>query len=102
MTQTTRPTAYTFNGSTSLDLPEPCCGAQQAARLLRIQMPIGAPRGFGHGRHHCIGSALARVELQEALHALVVRLPDRQRCGEVQWKTDTFFRGAHSLPVTWS
>jgi len=32
----------------------------------------------------------------------VVRLPSLQRCGDVQWKTATFFRGAHCLPVTWS
>lgn len=71
-------------------------------QALDLQRDASGHLGFGHGLHHCIGSALARVELQEALHALVVRLPDLQRCGEVQWKTDTFFRGAHSLPVTWS
>ena len=43
-----------------------------------------------------------RPHPQEALHALVVRLPSLQRCGDVQWKTATFFRGAHCLPVTWS
>lgn len=68
---------------------------------LDLQRDASGHFGFGHGLHHCIGSALARVELQEALRALVERLPDLQRCGEVHWKTATFFRGAHCLPVTW-
>ena len=71
-------------------------------QALDLQRDASGHFGFGHGLHHCIGSALARVELQEALHALVVRLPSLQRCGDVQWKTATFFRGAHCLPVTWS
>lgn len=71
-------------------------------QTLDLQRDASGHFGFGHGLHHCIGSALARVELQEALQALVERLPNLQRCGEVQWKTATFFRGAQCLPVTWS
>ncbi|MFD9735290.1 cytochrome P450 [Umezawaea sp. NPDC059074] len=56
---------------------------------------------FGHGLHHCVGSALARVELQEALRALVTRLPGLRLAGPVEWKTATFFRGPHALPITW-
>lgn len=56
---------------------------------------------FGHGLHHCIGSALARIELQEALRALVVRLPGLRSAGPVQWKTETFFRGPKKMPITW-
>lgn len=56
---------------------------------------------FGHGLHHCVGSALGRVELQEALRGLVTRLPELRLAGEVEWKTDTFFRGPLSMPVTW-
>ena len=37
------------------------------------------------------------AEAQEPL-----RIQSLQRCGDVQWKTATFFRGAHCLPVTWS
>jgi len=74
----------------------------ESPQALDLQRDASGHFGFGHGLHHCIGSALARVELQEALHALVVRLPSLQRCGDVQWKTATFFRGAHCLPVTWS
>ncbi|MBF8674176.1 cytochrome P450 [Pseudomonas fulva] len=73
-----------------------------APDTLDLQRDTSGHLGFGHGLHHCIGSSLARIELQEALRALVERMPNLQRCGESQWKTDTFFRGAHCLPVTWS
>lgn len=56
---------------------------------------------FGCGMHHCVGSSLARVELQEALRALITRLPGLRPAGEVQWKTQTFFRGPSRMPVTW-
>jgi len=56
---------------------------------------------FGHGMHHCIGAALARVELQEALSALVDRLPGLRLQDDVRWKTATFFRGPHTMLVAW-
>src|SRR5262249_46160636 len=33
---------------------------------------------FGHGAHFCLGQALARVEVQEALLALVTRFPQAE------------------------
>ncbi|KYF49854.1 hypothetical protein BE08_46220 [Sorangium cellulosum] len=56
---------------------------------------------FGCGMHCCIGASLARVELQEALRALVTRLPDLRLDADVQWKTATFFRGPLTMRVTW-
>ena len=56
---------------------------------------------FGTGMHYCIGASLARVELQEAIKALVTRLPELRLCAEIQWKTATFFRGPLSMQVTW-
>ncbi|MFI9324532.1 cytochrome P450 [Kitasatospora aureofaciens] len=56
---------------------------------------------FGHGMHHCIGSALGRVELIEAMRVLVTRLPGLRLDGDIEWKTATFFRGPRRLPVTW-
>lgn len=58
---------------------------------------------FGRGVHYCTGAALARVELQEAIAALVRRFPalrlgvpeDRIRWGSVAlWAPE-------ELPVTW-
>ncbi|NUT33507.1 MAG: cytochrome P450 [Hamadaea sp.] len=40
---------------------------------------------FGGGMHYCLGAALARVELQEALPRLAVRLRDPRPAGEAVW-----------------
>ncbi|MBM7773614.1 cytochrome P450 [Actinokineospora baliensis] len=56
--------------------------------------------GFGHGAHHCLGAALARVELQEALRALLA-LPGLREAGQPEWKTQMLVRGPRKMPVTW-
>ncbi|MGW2544872.1 cytochrome P450 [Kitasatospora sp. NPDC001574] len=59
---------------------------------------------FGHGPHRCVGAALARMELQVALGALLARMPGIGLAGEpdsVKWKTGLLFRGPETLPVTW-
>jgi len=55
---------------------------------------------FGSGIHYCLGQALARAELQEALPLLARRLPNLRLDGEVEWKPDGvgIFGPAH-LPV---
>ncbi|KOG91017.1 cytochrome P450 [Streptomyces varsoviensis] len=57
--------------------------------------------GFGHGAHHCLGAPLARLELQEALRALVLRLPGLHIAGDLVWKTEMLVRGPRSMPVGW-
>jgi cytochrome P450 len=54
---------------------------------------------FGHGPHHCLGAALARAELQEALVALAARLD----CPSVEegavWKPPVGINGPEVLPI---
>ncbi|MGZ8178949.1 cytochrome P450 [Williamsia sp. SKLECPSW1] len=56
--------------------------------------------GFGHGAHHCLGAALARVELQEALTALSGAFPDLT-VTDVDWKSKMVVRGPRHLGVSW-
>lgn len=60
--------------------------------------------GFGHGAHHCLGAALARLELRVALVTLVSRLPDLRLAvpaEDVAWRADRLIRGVRALPVSW-
>jgi cytochrome P450 len=45
---------------------------------------------FGSGIHHCLGAALARAELQEALTLLACGLPVLALDGPIEWKPPTF------------
>jgi cytochrome P450 len=59
---------------------------------------------FSHGIHHCVGSHLARVELQVGLGAVLGRLP-RFRFAvaeeELRWKRGPLVRGLEELPIVW-
>ncbi|AJT62128.1 cytochrome P450 [Streptomyces chattanoogensis] len=57
--------------------------------------------GFGHGVHHCLGAPLARLELQEAIGALIHRFPGLHVAGDVVWKSQMLVRGPRVLPVGW-
>jgi cytochrome P450 len=60
--------------------------------------------GYGAGPHHCLGAALARMELQEALGALLRRLPGLRLAvpeSELRFKPGLVVRSLESLPVTW-
>jgi len=73
----------------------------EAVDLTRTENPHMT---FGHGPHFCVGAQLARLELQEALTALLTRLPGLRladgRDG-VEWKYGVIVRGPARLPVAW-
>jgi len=69
---------------------------------LQVDRPPTQHLGFGHGVHHCLGAALARMELQEALRALLLELPGLHVAGDIEWKTEMLVRGPVTMPVGWS
>jgi cytochrome P450 len=55
---------------------------------------------FGSGIHFCLGAALARAELQEALPLLAQRMPNLACTGPVEWKPANFgIWGPAKLPI---
>jgi cytochrome P450 len=55
---------------------------------------------FGSGIHFCLGSSLARAELQEALPLLAQRMPGLELDGEIEWKPPTVgIWGPSRLPL---
>ena len=71
------------------------------ADQLRFDREDNHHLGFGHGVHHCLGAPLARLELQEALRALVTELPGLHLAGDIVWKTQMLVRGPRSMPIGW-
>ncbi len=56
---------------------------------------------FGSGIHHCLGSALARLEGAEAVPALVRRFPRMELATDAPaWNGRIILRGLDELPVT--
>jgi cytochrome P450 len=63
--------------------------------------PAQMQLGFGSGIHYCLGAALARAELQEALPLLARRMPNLALDGEIVWKPPTTaIFGPEHLPVS--
>ena len=55
---------------------------------------------FGHGRHVCIGAALARAQITLAITALPRAQPGMRLSGEVSELPNHFLRMTPELPVT--
>ncbi|MGA9277952.1 cytochrome P450 [Ilumatobacter sp.] len=70
------------------------------ADVLRLDRPDPKPISFGHGIHHCLGSALARLEMRVGLPAFLESLGDyRVDDDEVEWKRSHTLRGPTRLIV---
>ncbi|HSV65261.1 MAG TPA: cytochrome P450 [Mycobacteriales bacterium] len=57
------------------------------------------PLQFGGGPHYCLGAALARAELGEALPVLASRLGPPSIAGPVTWRPTTGIYGPNELPL---
>ena len=67
---------------------------------LRLDRPDPKPLSFGFGAHHCLGAALARMELRLALPVLLDTLGDYTIDLErTIWKRSFALRGPTVLPL---
>jgi cytochrome P450 len=53
----------------------------------------------GGGPHFCLGSQVARVEIDAMFRQLLARLPDLQKSGETVWLPSTFISGPKHIRV---
>jgi cytochrome P450 len=68
-----------------------------------VARPSAAHQAFGGGgRHFCIGSPLARLELKLVLPEILRRLPDMQLAGPVGRTRSNWVNGYTSMPVTFT
>jgi cytochrome P450 len=61
--------------------------------------------GFGSGAHHCLGAALARLELQEGLRGLISRLPGLALAtspADLRFQHGMALYNLRALPITWT
>ena len=53
----------------------------------------------GGGPHFCLGSHVARVEIDALFRQILTRLPDLEKIGETEWQPSTFISGPKHLRV---
>ncbi|MEU6685978.1 cytochrome P450 [Streptomyces sp. NPDC046832] len=56
--------------------------------------------GFGNGPHHCLGAALARLELHALLQELATDARGVELAGDVRWMRSNLVQGYSGLEVT--
>ena len=79
---------------------------QKYERPDELDLTRGTPHhmAFGSGTHHCLGSHLARMELQVAIGTLLDRFPHLRLAvpgSEIDWNTGSIWRYPRTLPVAW-
>ena len=56
-------------------------------------------RAFGIGEHFCMGSHLARLELQVIFEEILKRIRNPRFDGEINWLRSNFIHGIKSMPI---
>jgi cytochrome P450/GNAT superfamily N-acetyltransferase len=72
----------------------------QDPEKLEIAREEGKQIAFGHGMHHCIGAALARIEAEVVFATLLARFPTIELATDaLDWEGNIVFRRLRALPV---
>jgi len=66
------------------------------------QVAVAPHLAFGHGAHFCLGAALARAELQEALAALTSRIGCPTLEDGARWRPPLGINGPEVLPIAFA
>lgn len=73
----------------------------EAPHELRLDRPDPRPISFGHGIHHCIGAALARMQMRTGLRVFLDRFGEYEIDDDaIEWKAHPALRGPVVLPVS--
>lgn len=56
-------------------------------------------RAFGIGEHFCMGSHLARLELQVIFEEILKRIHNPRFNGEINWLRSNFINGIKTMPI---
>ena len=56
-------------------------------------------RAFGIGQHFCLGSHLARLELQVIFEEIVKRIRNPRFDGDINWLRSNFINGIKVMPI---
>jgi cytochrome P450 len=75
---------------------------KDAQRLDVQRESDGNHLGFGFGRHYCLGSHVARLEIRAFYQELLRRLQHIELAGEPTWARSNFTQGPKSIPVSYA
>jgi cytochrome P450 len=68
--------------------------------VLNIQRDASKHLAFGQGVHFCLGAALAKIEGELAIGALVERFPGLKLAShDLEWRQGSVLRGVRQLPL---
>ena len=56
-------------------------------------------RSFGVGQHFCLGSHLARLELQVVFEEILRRIRNPRLDGDINWLRSNFINGIKAMPI---
>ncbi|MDT0576021.1 cytochrome P450 [Croceicoccus sp. F390] len=73
--------------------------AFDAAEQFRVDRSPNRHVAFGHGAHHCLGRALAEMEVEALFGEIARRVDSVEIAGPIEWVRTNFTGGLRHLPI---